>query len=304
MFDTLFPKSAQPAGAAAKGGASPFGPALNWLPIMLTVATCAVLFARPLATLGDDYWNHSEAGHGLLAAPLAIWFAYRRGIGPLVTRNRLAGSLMLVAAVILRFASELASELYTMRMSMFLALAALVVFHFGFGQLRRWWLSFGLLALTVPLPELVLGVIALPLQLKASALGAAMLDARHVPVILAGNIIRLPGHDLFVAEACSGLRSLTALLTLGVLLSATALEHPITRGALLFLAIPIAVGINAIRVFVTGFAVYYISPDAGTGVLHATEGWLMFLTAFGLLGIVALLAGKLERRIRARRRDA
>ena len=204
---------------------------------------------------------------------------------------------MLLVAVTARFASELAAEQYTMRMSMLLAIAGLVVFHLGRGQLKRWWLSFALLALTVPLPELVLGVIALPLQLEASALGAAMLDVLHVPVLLAGNIIRLPGHDLFVAEACSGLRSLTALLTLGVLLSATALEHPVSRGFLLLAALPIAIAINAVRVFVTGFAVYYISPDAGSGVLHATEGWLMFLAAFGLLGLVALLVGKLERAI-------
>ena len=271
------------------------------MPVVLALTAGAVLFARPFLSLLDDYWNHPEAGHGLLAAPLAIWFAYRRGLDQAPHPRRALGALMLGAAVIVRFASELAAEQYTMRMSMLVAVAGLVVFHLGLGQLKRWWLSFALLALTVPLPELVLGVIALPLQLEASALGAAMLDARHVPVLLAGNIIRLPGHDLFVAEACSGLRSLTALLTLGVLLSATSLEHPVSRGVLLLVALPIAIGINAIRVFVTGFAVYYISPDAGSGVLHATEGWLMFLAAFGLLGLVALVVGRLERAIARRR---
>ena len=276
----------------------------RWLPLALALTAAAVLFARPLVLLLDDYWNHPEAGHGLLAAPLALWFAYRRGLAGASRPHRALGVLMLFGAVAVRFASELAAEQYTMRMSMLLAVAGLVVFHLGLGQLKRWWLSFALLILTVPLPELVLGVIALPLQLKASALGAAMLDARHVPVMLAGNIIRLPGHDLFVAEACSGLRSLTALLTLGVLLSATALQHPVSRGVLLLLALPIAIGINAIRVFVTGFAVYYIGPDAGSGVLHATEGWLMFLAAFGLVGVVALVVGRIERRVRRGRDDA
>ena len=48
-----------------------------------------------------------------------------------------------------------------------------------------------------------------------------------------GNIIRLPGRELFVTEACSGLRSLTALVGLGVLIGAFALRHPISRLAIL-----------------------------------------------------------------------
>ena len=43
-------------------------------------------------------------------------------------------------------------------------------------------------------------------------MGAALLEMRNVPVLLTGNVIRLPGQELFVTEACSGLRSLTALI--------------------------------------------------------------------------------------------
>ncbi|MGH3114222.1 MAG: exosortase/archaeosortase family protein, partial [Gaiellaceae bacterium] len=89
-------------------------------------------------------------------------------------------------------------------------------FAWGFGQLRRWWLPAALLALSIPIPALVTNALALPLQFKASSMGAALLDWRHVPVRLAGNVIQLPGRQLFVTEACSGLRSLTALLALGV----------------------------------------------------------------------------------------
>jgi exosortase len=123
---------------------------------------------------------------------------------------------------------------------------------------------------------------------------------RNIPVRLTGNVIRLPGQELFVTEACSGLRSLTALLSLGVLLGALVLRSPILRVLLLLLAIPIAVVINGVRVFLTGFLVYFVDPALGKGFMHSTEGWLLFLVSFGSLGAVAWLGMMGERWFAAR----
>lgn len=169
--------------------------------------------------------------------------------------------------------------------------------HSGSNSARRGWRGAGTRRpdrLVPPLPAVVLGSIAFPLQLKASAFGAWPLEARNIPVVLAGNVIRLPRQDLFVTEACSGLRSLTALLSLGVVIGGTMLAHPLTRLGLLASVVPIALGINAIRVFLTGYAVYFFGPDAGAGVMHWTEGWLLFVVALLLLGAVAKGARMIE----------
>jgi len=160
-----------------------------------------------------------------------------------------------------------------------------------------WWLPATLLALSVPLPEVVLGSIALPLQLKASSLGAALLSWRGLPVHLDGNVIRLPGHDLFVTEACSGLRSLTALLSIGVLLGGVLLRHPVSRIAIVALAIPVAIVVNGVRVFITGFLVAFVDPSLADGFTHITEGWLLFLVAFAILAVITLGVVRIERRV-------
>jgi exosortase len=184
-----------------------------------------------------------------------------------------------------------------MRGSMLMAAAGIVAWYFGFRQLLRWWLPFTLLALSIPLPELVLSRLALPLQFVASNIGAKLLAWREIPVLLTGNVIRIPGHELFVAEACSGLRSLTALFSLGVLLGAITLRHPVTRVLLLGSAIPVAIMLNGVRVFLTGFLVFFVDPKLGEGFMHLTEGWLIFLVAFMILGAFAWLFGTAERRI-------
>jgi exosortase len=258
------------------------------------------MFAGPLSGLAADWWSDPDAGHGLLLVPVAFWLVWRGGLPESKQPNPLLGTILLVGAVLLRFVSALAAEIFITRGSALLALVGIVVLVWGWRQVLAWWLPTSLLALSIPLPDLVLSTLALPLQLQASKLGAALLELRHVPVRLSGNIIRLPGHSLFVTEACSGLRSLTALLSLGLLIGGLWLSTVTGRAALVLLSIPVAILINAFRVFLTGFLVFFVSPEMGEGFMHVTEGWIMFVIALGFLGALGWLVAKVEERLRRR----
>jgi exosortase len=138
----------------------------------------------------------------------------------------------------------------------------------------------------------------LPLQFRASRLGAALLEWRNIPVRLTGNVIMVPGHQLFVTEACSGLRSLTALVSLALLMGALWLRTPLARVAMLGTSVLIAILINAVRVFLTGFLVVYVDPRMGEGFMHLTEGWLLFVVSLGMTAGVTWLFGLVERAFR------
>ncbi len=271
--------------------------------IALTVVTFAVLFAQPIANLMQTWWNSADSGHGLLLVPIAVVLAYRSGVRPEARGQIALGIAVIVAAVALRYVAAVAAEAFFARTSVALAAAGLVIYVWGFRQLLAWWLPVTLIALALPLPEIVLSSLALPLQTRASQIGATMLEWRQVPVVLTGNVLRIPGHDLFVTEACSGLRSLAALLSLGVLLGGLMAKHWITRVAIVVIAIPIAVLLNGVRVFLTGFLVLFVSPSAAEGFSHMTEGWLMFAVAFGLLALVTWAAVAIEKRVLGRRSE-
>jgi exosortase len=269
-------------------------------PAVAAAVAFALLFASPFATLLRDWWSDPEAGHGLLLGPLAVYLAYRAGWNREARPQPLLGLAVLVVAVVLRHLAGLAAEMFTLRGSMILAAVGLVVFYGGVRSVVRWWLPFSLLALSVPLPAMVVGSIALPLQFRATEMGAALLEMRNVPVFMAGNVLHLPGQDLFVTEACSGLRSLASLLALGVLIGGLWLRYPISRLTLVLVTIPLAMVLNGVRVFLTGFLVYYVDPSLGEGFMHMTEGWIIFVVAFGILGAFAWTLDRGEQLWRAR----
>ena len=271
---------------------------------VLTAVMFALLFAKPFNLLLDAWWNDPNSGHGMLLAPLSLWFAYKSGIVQGAAPNRGLGIAMIIAAVLFRYAADLAAELFVMRGSMVMALGGIVVWHAGFRQLLHWWLPFTLVSLSIPIPEVILNTVALPLQFTASKIGAALLEWRQIPVMMRGNVINIPGQQLFVAEACSGLRSLTALLSLGVLLGAMFLEKWPTRVLLVLVAIPIAILINGFRVFLTGFLILFVSPEMGQGFMHTSEGMLMFGAAFVITSGAAWMLGAVERVAIRRRRGA
>jgi exosortase len=266
---------------------------------LLTAVAFVALFLLPLQLLVRDWWQNPDSGHGLLLGPVAAWLAYRQGLTSEAAPRPTLGGVVLAGAVALRIAAGVAAELFTMRISILAAIIGLILYYRGWPQLRRWWLPLLLFALAIPLPALITNSIAFPLQLRASAMGAALLRWRHIPVALSGNIIQLPGHQLFVTEACSGLRSLTALISLGVLAGGLWLDSPLGRLVVVMTAIPIAIALNAVRVFLTGFLVFFVDPALGEGFMHLTEGWVMFLIAFVALGGVTWVMDRLESRGKA-----
>src|SRR4051812_31754583 len=114
-----------PAGISATNTAAQSRTLAAYLPFALTAVAFAVLFAKPATTLARDWWLLPEAGHGLLLAPVAIWLAWRSGISPDAKANPGLGVAILLFAVLVRSASGLAAELFTMRGSMIIALVGI-----------------------------------------------------------------------------------------------------------------------------------------------------------------------------------
>jgi exosortase len=150
-----------------------------------------------------------------------------------------------------------------------------------------------LLATMVPLPTIVYNQLAAPLQLLASRVATDTAQLLGVAVFREGNIIHLANSTLGVAEACSGLRSVSSLVIGALLLGYLDLDRVWARIVLLTLAIPAAILTNVIRVAGTAL-LSDRDPELAEGFYHTFSGWLVFLAGLGILLAAAKLLKKLS----------
>jgi len=176
-----------------------------------------------------------------------------------------------------------------MRTAFVLTLIGLVLLLLGWRVFRVLAFPMLFLFLMIPLPQSLVNTITFPLQLIASDLAMTPLYWLQIPALREGNIIHLAGTQLLVAEACSGLRSLMALGTLGVVFAYFFRKNMIERIVIVASALPIAILVNAFRVALTGYLTHRFGEVAAQGVIHQTEGFFTFGLAFGLLLVEAWL---------------
>lgn len=251
----------------------------------------------PILRAMVHHWRiDPDYSHGFLIVPLALYFAYERKYD--IEDAPIGGSwwgvgFLLLGLTLLTF-GQLGSLLTPLRAGFVFTLMGLVLLLLGKAVFRILAFPMAFLLLMVPLPESLVNVVAFPLQLIAAKWAVWALQGLSIPVLLEGNIIHLASGDLFVAEACSGLRSLMALLTLGVVFAHFfRRDHLIQQIFLVGSTIPIAIFVNAVRVALTGLLANSYGFELAGGFIHDFQGLITFSIAFAMLLAEATLLGRL-----------
>ena len=260
------------------------------LALVVLVLSAAWLYRDVASGLYHDWMNDDNYSHGLLIVPLAAFFAWQRrqALREAPVAPSIWGLLLVMGSLAMLVAGILGAEFFLSRLSLLGVLAGSILFVFGMRHLRLLAFPLAFLILMIPIPAIVFNQIAFPLQLFASRFGVAVMEAWQVPVLREGNVIVLANTTLEVAEACSGIRSLVSLLTLGIVYGYFSDPRTWARVAIALSAVPIAIVANGLRVAGTGVLAHYYGVEAAMGFFHTFSGWLVFLAAFVLLfGVVA-----------------
>lgn len=260
----------------------------GWL---LILAGTAWIYGRVLMDLAKEWWVNPDYSHGLLI-PFAIGYLIyekRSALASLPLRPSWFGVVVIVVSQCINVIGFLGAEFFLQRTSFVLLIAGLVLFFGGWQYLRETAFMLLLFELAIPLPVLIFNLVALPLQLIASSWAESFLRVCQIPVLREGNLLYLSQQTLNVTEACSGIRSLMSLITLGLMLAYFLPFRWMVRVAFVLTTVPIAIIANAFRVGGTGILATYFGDKAAQGFFHTFSGWLVFVFAFFvLLGEVAL----------------
>ncbi|MFO0910194.1 MAG: exosortase/archaeosortase family protein [Isosphaeraceae bacterium] len=250
---------------------------------ILGLGLLAGIFATNLRHFLMSWSTDENYSHGFLVPLISLYFANLVAErGPVRVRGGVGlGATLLVVALLAKLATVVIAFGTLGDLAFILSLAGLCSLIAGSEVLRRFWFPIAFLLFMIPLPVALYALIASPLQLLVSQVASVVLNATNVPVLTEGNMMTLPGGvQMFVAEACSGMRQLTGFLALTAAVAYLTTRPAWYRLAVLISAVPIAMTANVARVVLTGYIMYFVNPEYASGTYHTIEGLLML--GFGL----------------------
>lgn len=235
-----------------------------------------------------------DASYGVILAAVAGLLIWRRrqrlgDVHPSAASTA-GGLLLMLAALALFLVGHFAADVFTTRVSGVVLFLGLIWFGNGTDAARASVAPASFLLLAIPLPELLVTTLTGGLQSVAAATAEGLLTTAGIPVYRDGNVLELPTATLQVVEACSGLRSVVSLVSVGLLLSWASGGTVPRRLGLVVLAVPIAVAVNSLRLAATGAAAEQWGGAALRDPWHSLMGWATFgLSLAALLGAQRLL---------------
>jgi len=258
--------------------------------LLLGIATGTFLLSLPaLWNLSLGWRIYESYGHGYLMALVAGWLVYANRAKVIEAVRDLEppryGSLVVLAAATFEVLTFIGDLRFAAGVGVPLLIGAVAFAIGGSALVRALGLPLVFLALMVP-PGFLIRPLLVRLKLIVTDLAVSLLQAFGEPVVATGNQILVPGHELFVADACSGLTSIVTMLPIACLIAFAWLPGWWRRGVVVASVIPVAIGANVIRVVVTVKLVPIVGVQAAQGLLHQGFGVAAF--AVGILALFGL----------------
>ena len=246
-----------------------------------------------IASLSGEWWNNDDYSVGMLVPLVAVYLVWRNrsALRESLARPCWWGLVVIVLALAARAYGLMFLFESAERYSLVLAVWGLVLLIGGWRFfLRSFWILL-FLFLMVPLPGRLHNMVSGPLQSFATQGAVFMLEVIGIAVNRQGNVISLGQNTtLAVAEACSGLRMLTAFIVVTAAMAFLVKRPAWQKAALLVSSVPIAVACNIVRLCVTAVLYMHTSSEMAEKFFHDGAGLTMMpIAVFLLLGELWLL---------------
>lgn len=252
----------------------------------------------PIMVFMWDLW-FGDIGHnnGLLIPFVSTYFVWekRKDLANIDVSFSYRGLFLFLLGGVIFIVGKISAERFTQEVSMVILFIGMIWFNFGnkFTKFIAFALAF--LFLMIPPPMIFYAGLSVKLQLISTKISMYFLHLINVTVYSEGNIIFLPSIQLEVAEACSGIRSLFSLFTLGMVFAYIAQKRPTLRLLIVLSTIPIAIIFNGLRISGTCILAQYWSPKITDSFNHFMSGWIVFIFAFAVMLLINKIIDKVSK---------
>jgi exosortase len=230
--------------------------------------------------------------HGFLVLPIAALLAWRQW-RYLIVEPRQGGTWIGMLAAV----ASLAVVVWAMRwQNYFVAALALVIllvgillYLEGWARLRYWLFPLLFLAFMVPLPFVDLASPWLESFTAQSA--TALVRLVGISAVQQGGEISLPNLAITVGAPCSGLRSLVAMITVGVGWVYLVEGRLAAKAMMLIAVVPLVAFSNVLRIAMLLVVATLFGEEVALSYYHDWSSPILFLLALGLLLVLGKVLG-------------
>lgn len=243
------------------------------------------LYEDGLNRMVNNWFTREEYSHGVMIPFITAFLIWQRKdvLGKMEFGGSWGGVSVVLLGVLFCIIGELSAITVFFQYGFVIVLAGIILSYMGWRAFKYVAVPVLLLALMVPLPGLVFQELSQKLQLISSTLGVSVIRLFDISVHLEGNVIDLGSLKLQVVEACSGLRYLFPLMTLGVIAAYFYKAAMWKKWSIFLSSIPVTVLMNSFRIGAIGVTVEYWGPSMAEGFLHDFEGWIVFMACTAIL---------------------
>jgi exosortase A len=240
-----------------------------------------LLFLSDWAAMADQWWNISTYNHVLLVPPIVAWLVYER-LPQLARLKPVAwwpGLVLAGGAVMVWVLGEFAGLASARQIGVVALLigAALTLLGPRIGAVLAFPL--GYMAFLVPFGDEIVP----PLQMVTAGITIALVHLSGVPAAIDGVFIDTPAGLFEVAEACSGVKFLIAMIAFGVLAAGVCFRSWPRRMAFLVVCVVVPVLANGVRAWGTIFVAQFVGAEKASGFDHIFYGWIFFAIVIALV---------------------
>jgi exosortase len=272
----------------------------TWIWFLPPWAAALALYVPLMPGLVYEWSQFPSLSHGFAIPFIAgylVW-ARRDRLRALSLAPSAWGFPVLVAGLMAFAVGMQASEPFVARVSLPVTLLGLSLLLAGLAITRHTWPGIAYLLFMIPLPWGTVKQVTYRSRLFDADATAMFLGWMGIPVYHDGVMLHLPNVNLEVADACSSIPAIAALLSLGVAYAAVAQRPTWLRVTLIVATLPLAIGANIVRITSTAAAAYWIGLWTLHTSYHMFNGTVNFLFTFILLMILDAVLLRATRRWR------